>query len=75
MSTPSPALGNRTPEQLKVAELREELKKRGIQIKGLKKDLVDRLEEVLKQEEVEQQKNLKRCWRMQQLLLWSKPSL
>jgi apoptotic chromatin condensation inducer in the nucleus len=58
MSTPSPALGNRTPEQLKVAELREELKKRGIQIKGLKKDLVDRLEEVLKQEELEQQKNL-----------------
>lgn len=58
MSTPSPALGNRTPEQLKVAELREELKKRGIQIKGLKKDLVDRLEEVLKQEELVQQKAL-----------------
>lgn len=58
MTTPSAALGNRTPEQLKVAELREELKKRGIQIKGLKKDLVDRLEEVLKQEELEQQKAL-----------------
>jgi apoptotic chromatin condensation inducer in the nucleus len=56
MSTPLAALGNRTPEQLKVAELREELRKRGIQIKGLKKDLVDRLEDVLKQEEVEQQK-------------------
>ncbi|KAG0559429.1 hypothetical protein KC19_10G104000 [Ceratodon purpureus] len=58
MSTPLAALGNRTPEQLKVAELREELRKRGIQIKGLKKDLVDRLEEVLKQEELEQQKAL-----------------
>ncbi|XP_024383667.1 uncharacterized protein [Physcomitrium patens] len=56
MVTPSKALGNRTPEQLKVTELREELRKRGIQIKGLKKDLVDRLEDVLRQEEMEQQK-------------------
>ena len=58
MSTPLAALGKRTPEQLKVAELREELRKRGIQIKGLKKDLVDRLEDVLKQEELEQRKAL-----------------
>lgn len=58
MSTPVAALGNRTPEQLKVAELREELRKRGIQIKGLKKDLVDRLEDVLRLEELEQQKAL-----------------
>ena len=54
MSTPLAALGNRTPEQLKVAELKEELRKRGIQIKGLKKDLVDRLEDVLRQEEIQQ---------------------
>ena len=54
MSSPLAALGNRTPEQLRVPELREELRKRGIQFKGLKKDLVDRLEEVLRQEEAEQ---------------------
>lgn len=56
--TPSAALGNRTPEQLKVTELRDELRKRGIQAKGLKKELVDRLEEVLRQEELQQHEAL-----------------
>ncbi|CAM6069097.1 unnamed protein product [Sphagnum tenellum] len=55
MSTPLPAYGNRTPEQLKVAELRDELRRRGVHIKGLKKDLVDRLEELLRHEEQQQQ--------------------
>ncbi|CAM6043949.1 unnamed protein product [Sphagnum compactum] len=55
MSTPMPAYGNRTPEQLKVAELRDELRRRGVHIKGLKKDLVDRLEELLRHEEQHQQ--------------------
>ncbi|KAG6548258.1 hypothetical protein Mapa_010309 [Marchantia paleacea] len=50
MSTPIPSLGNKTPEQLKVTELREELKKRGLSFKGLKKDLVERLDEVLREE-------------------------
>lgn len=54
MSTPLAALGNRTPEQLKVPELKEELKKRGVPFKGLKKELVDRLEDVLRQEEIQQ---------------------
>ncbi|CAM6127284.1 unnamed protein product [Calypogeia fissa] len=53
MSTPIPSLGNKTPEQLRVTELREELKKRGINIKGLKKDLVERLDEILRQEAAE----------------------
>ncbi|KAL2643837.1 hypothetical protein R1flu_011424 [Riccia fluitans] len=44
------ALGNKTPEQLKVTELRDELKKRGLNFKGLKKDLVERLEESLREE-------------------------
>ncbi|CAM6045716.1 unnamed protein product [Sphagnum compactum] len=54
MSTPMAAYGNRTPEQLKVAELRDELRKRGVQIKGLKKELVERLEELLRDEEQQQ---------------------
>jgi len=52
------AYGNRTPEQLKVAELRDELRKRGVQIKGLKKELVERLEELLRDEEQQQQQQL-----------------
>ncbi|KAJ7556291.1 hypothetical protein O6H91_05G077700 [Diphasiastrum complanatum] len=49
MSTVS-ALGNRTLEQLKVPELKEELRKRGILPKGLKKELVERLEQALREE-------------------------
>eukprot|EP01018_Ginkgo_biloba_P008458 Gb_05925 [translate_table: standard] len=44
----------RTPGQLKVPELKEELRKRGITPKGLKKDLVEKLEEVLRKEGQEQ---------------------
>ncbi|CAM6008605.1 unnamed protein product [Sphagnum balticum] len=65
MSTPLPAYGNRTPEQLKVAELRDELRRRGVHIKGLKKDLVDRLEELLRHEE-QQQQQLQRQLLLQQ---------
>ncbi|CAN5966976.1 unnamed protein product [Sphagnum jensenii] len=66
MSTPLPAYGNRTPEQLKVAELRDELRRRGVHIKGLKKDLVDRLEELLRHEEQQQQQQLQRQLLLQQ---------
>jgi len=36
------------PNALKVPELKEELKKRGLEVKGNKKDLVERLEEAMK---------------------------
>ncbi|KAJ7562805.1 hypothetical protein O6H91_03G085000 [Diphasiastrum complanatum] len=49
MSTVS-ALGNRTLDQLKVPELKEELRKRGILPKGLKKELIERLEQALREE-------------------------
>jgi apoptotic chromatin condensation inducer in the nucleus len=39
-----------TPGQIKVPELKEELRKRGITPKGLKKDLVEKLEEFLRNE-------------------------
>lgn len=54
MSSALPLYGNRTPEQLKVSELREELKRRGIQCKGLKKELVERLDDAIQRELQEQ---------------------
>eukprot|EP00246_Nothoceros_aenigmaticus_P015962 TRINITY_DN6952_c0_g3_i1.p1 TRINITY_DN6952_c0_g3~~TRINITY_DN6952_c0_g3_i1.p1 ORF type:complete len:216 (+),score=35.38 TRINITY_DN6952_c0_g3_i1:76-723(+) len=56
MSSALPFYGNRTPEQLKVSELREELKRRGIQCKGLKKELVERLDDAI-QKELQEQRN------------------
>lgn len=51
----------RTPGQLKVPELKEELRKRGITPKGLKKDLVEKLEEVLRNEGQEHIDNSPDC--------------
>eukprot|EP00249_Psilotum_nudum_P024233 c29128_g2_i1 orf=285-2702(-) len=50
MSSAVTSSGNRTLEQLKVAELRDELKKRGLVQKGAKKDLLERLEEAMLKE-------------------------
>jgi len=41
-------LSTMDPNALKVPELKEELKKRGLEVKGNKKDLVERLEEAMK---------------------------
>ncbi|KAI5070182.1 hypothetical protein GOP47_0014525 [Adiantum capillus-veneris] len=51
MSNPSPSPGNRPLEQLKVAELRDELRKRGLSLKGVKKDLFERLDEAVRKEQ------------------------
>ncbi|KAI5077968.1 hypothetical protein GOP47_0007792 [Adiantum capillus-veneris] len=46
-----PTLPDSRPlEQLKVTELRDELRKRGVSLKGVKKDLIERLEEAIKQD-------------------------
>ncbi|KAL3637402.1 hypothetical protein CASFOL_018570 [Castilleja foliolosa] len=50
MSSPYVKLGNRSLDQWKVTELREELKKRKLTIKGLKEDLVKRLDEAVRTE-------------------------
>ncbi|KAK7247465.1 hypothetical protein RIF29_42348 [Crotalaria pallida] len=47
MSSPCPILDNRPIDQWKVTELKEELKKRKLPIKGLKEDLIKRLDEAL----------------------------
>eukprot|EP00250_Pteridium_aquilinum_P021585 c25166_g1_i1 orf=1070-3928(+) len=51
MSNPSPSPGSRPLEQLKVAELRDELRKRGLSLKGVKKDLFERLEDAVRREQ------------------------
>ncbi|KAL8475054.1 hypothetical protein ACS0TY_031466 [Phlomoides rotata] len=48
MSSPYVKLGDRTLDQWKVTELREELKKRKLITKGLKEDLVKRLDEAIR---------------------------
>lgn len=50
MSAQSVEFGNRPVDQLKMTELREELKRRKISTGGLKADLVRRLEEALRNE-------------------------
>ncbi|KAL3527805.1 hypothetical protein ACH5RR_012461 [Cinchona calisaya] len=51
MSSPYPVLGNRPIDQWKVTELKEELKRRKLATKGLKDDLVRRLDEALRSEQ------------------------
>ncbi|KAG8373331.1 hypothetical protein BUALT_Bualt11G0013100 [Buddleja alternifolia] len=48
MSSPYVTLGNRSLEQWKVTELKEELKKRKLTTKGLKEDLIKRLDEAVR---------------------------
>ncbi|KAB1199753.1 hypothetical protein CJ030_MR6G013868 [Morella rubra] len=48
MSSPYPILGNRPIDQWKVTELKEELKRRKLTTKGLKDDLIRRLDESLR---------------------------
>jgi apoptotic chromatin condensation inducer in the nucleus len=50
MSSPYPVLGNRSIDQWKVTELKEELKRRKLTTKGLKDDLIRRLDEALRVE-------------------------
>ncbi|XP_050372886.1 uncharacterized protein LOC126790615 [Argentina anserina] len=47
MSSPYPKLDNRTIDQWKVTELKEELKRRKLTTKGLKDDLIKRLNEAI----------------------------
>lgn len=51
MSSPYPVLGNRPIDQWKVTELKEELKRRKLTTKGLKEDLIRRLDEALRSEQ------------------------
>lgn len=48
MSSPYPKLDNRTIDQWKVTELKEELKRRKLTTKGLKDDLIKRLDESIR---------------------------
>ena len=50
MSSPYQVLGNRSIDQWKVTELKEELKRRKLATKGLKEDLIKRLDEALRNE-------------------------
>lgn len=51
MSSPYPVLGSRPIDQWKVAELKEELKRRKLMTKGLKEDLIKRLDEAIRSEQ------------------------
>ncbi|PSS21521.1 Apoptotic chromatin condensation inducer in the nucleus like [Actinidia chinensis var. chinensis] len=48
VSSPYPVLDNRPIDQWKVTELKEELKRRKLTIKGLKEDLIKRLDEAIR---------------------------
>uniref|UniRef100_A0A6V7QRY9 SAP domain-containing protein n=1 Tax=Ananas comosus var. bracteatus TaxID=296719 RepID=A0A6V7QRY9_ANACO len=48
MSSPYPVLNNKPIDQWKVTELKEELRRRKLPIKGLKDDLIRRLDEALR---------------------------
>ena len=50
MSSKYPILANRPIDQWKVTELKEELKRRKLTTKGLKDDLINRLDEALRTE-------------------------
>ncbi|KAM0952917.1 putative transcription regulator SAP family [Dioscorea sansibarensis] len=50
MSSKYPVLDNRPIDQWKVTELKEELRKRGYPLRGLKEELVRRLDEALRRE-------------------------
>ncbi|KAM7253811.1 hypothetical protein ACFE04_031493 [Oxalis oulophora] len=52
MSSPYPVLGDRPIDQWKVTELKQELKKRNLAISGLKFDLIKRLDEAIRYESV-----------------------
>ena len=57
MSSPYAVLDNRSLDQWKVTELKEELKRRKLTTKGLKDDLVRRLDEVVRAEAEEAEQN------------------
>ncbi|KAH7851005.1 hypothetical protein Vadar_005871 [Vaccinium darrowii] len=50
VSSPYPVLGNRPIDQWKVTELKEELKRRKLTTRGLKEDLIKRLDEAIREE-------------------------
>lgn len=58
MSSPYPVLDNRPIDQWKVTELKEELKRRKLTTKGLKDDLIKRLDEALRIERENSEKEL-----------------
>ncbi|CAI9109323.1 OLC1v1009126C1 [Oldenlandia corymbosa var. corymbosa] len=51
MSSPYPVLGDRPIDQWKVTELKDELKRRKLMTKGLKEDLIKRLNEAIRDEQ------------------------
>ncbi|EPS59296.1 hypothetical protein M569_15511, partial [Genlisea aurea] len=58
MSSPYVILGNRPLDQWKVTELKEELKKRKLTTRGLKEDLVKRLDEAVRSELLQNSENV-----------------
>ncbi|KAK9111103.1 hypothetical protein Scep_018622 [Stephania cephalantha] len=57
MSTQYPVLGNRPIDQWKVTELKDELKRRKLATRGLKDDLIKRLDEALRNERMEEEES------------------
>ncbi|KAK9110627.1 hypothetical protein Sjap_018687 [Stephania japonica] len=55
MSTQYPVLGNRPIDQWKVTELKDELKRRKMATRGLKDDLIKRLDEAIRNERMEEE--------------------